>query len=146
MHPSDAMPDALPEALEAGTPNTAAYFGWLAGIEWVLERGIEALHAHELEVLDAVLAGIQGVEGLRAVHAKDPRVAVASLYFDELEAHEAAMALEGDEVIMRAGYHCAPYAHASLGDPSASLRVSPGALQSKADAELLVKALRGLCA
>ena len=144
-HSSDTMPESLPSALECGTPNTPGHFGWLAGIEWVLERGFDELLRHELALLDRILAGLSDLETLRVVHANEPRVAVASLYVDGLDAHEAAMALEADDAVIRAGYHCAPYVHDAIDHPEGSLRVSPGALQTEADADALVAALRELC-
>src|SRR5690606_15853920 len=41
------MPAGMPDHLEAGTGNAPGLAGLLAGCEFLLERGVAAVHAHE---------------------------------------------------------------------------------------------------
>src|SRR5215207_5666271 len=41
------MPEAMPDRLEAGTLNGPGIAGLLAGVEWLAEHGVDAVHARE---------------------------------------------------------------------------------------------------
>lgn len=121
------MPTELPIALEAGTPNTPAILGLRAGIEWVLARGIDTIHAHERAMAQRLrngLAELQSRGRLALFGGQD--TGVLAMTFADLDAHEASIALAQDDIVTRAGYHCTADIHALLGADHGTLRTSPG--------------------
>jgi len=138
---TDRMPDELPAALESGTPNTPGLLGWLAGIEWVLQRGPHALHAREMRLasrLRNTLAPLAASGALRLFGAETgtPHVAVLSVAFRDLDPVEAAIILEQKGILARAGFHCAPYIHRYLGcNALGTLRLSPGVFSTDEDVD-----------
>ena len=52
------MPEAMPDRLEAGTLNGPGIAGLLAGVEWLAERGVAAVHARETALKLRLRAGL----------------------------------------------------------------------------------------
>ena len=44
----EEQPDFLPDLCESGTPNAVGLAGLEAGVRWVLDRGVDAIRAHEV--------------------------------------------------------------------------------------------------
>ncbi|MGD1915057.1 MAG: aminotransferase class V-fold PLP-dependent enzyme [Phycisphaerales bacterium] len=114
----DTQPTDLPDKYEPGSHNTVGIAGLIPGVRYVLDRGIEAIRAHELGLIDLFVSGIEHVRGVRLIGPteRSQRVAVFSLVFDGLAPNEAADRLEREHgVLARAGLHCAPRAHEAMG-------------------------------
>ena len=65
---AEAMPELMPDRLEAGTQNGLGIAGLLAGAEWVAERGVAAIHAREAALKLRLRERLRCVQGLR-VHS-----------------------------------------------------------------------------
>jgi selenocysteine lyase/cysteine desulfurase len=126
------MPQTLPQALEAGTPNTPARMGLLAALEELEGKEVSHLKA-ELSSLHRIWDGLQDLETQGKLRRLGPppdfpnRVAVLSLDLLGRDPFELAMALESQGFLLRAGQHCAPWIHQELKTyPLGTLRLSPG--------------------
>ena len=53
----EEQPDFLPDVFESGTPNAVGLAGLAAGVRWVLERGVAAIHAHEVDLAQRLIVG-----------------------------------------------------------------------------------------
>ena len=138
------MPPVYPDHLEAGTPNAPGLAGLLAGCEFVLDRGVEALHAHECGLKTRLREGLAGIRGVRVVSPPDPSGgAVVTVVVEGIQPSELADELEEDwGVLCRAGLHCAPEAHRLLGTlETGALRFSMGWSSTEDDVD---QALRGV--
>ncbi len=140
-----AMPAEMPEALEAGTLNTPGIAGLGAGVEHLLDRGVDRVRRQEEEILAWLLPELARVPGLVLYGPTDPAERVAVVSFN-LEGHDGAFvgfALdERHGIAVRVGLHCAPLAHRALGSfPAGSVRASFGPFSTPEDAEALVRAL-----
>jgi cysteine desulfurase family protein len=145
-HPA-AMPAAYPDHLEAGTQNGPGIAGLLAGVEWLLERGVGALHRREAELKERLLRRLAGAPGLRVRSPVAPDgVGIVTVTADRLRADEVAHALEREHgVLARAGLHCAPEAHELLGTlESGAVRLSIGWATTEEDIDRAAEALRAL--
>ena len=144
-----AMPRALPDRLEAGTQNSPGLAGLLAGVEWIRERGIDALHQEERRLKERLLDKLATVEGLRIC---SPRVAdgvgIVTVTAEHLAPSTLARRLDREYgVLARSGLHCAPEAHAVLGmQETGALRFSLGWASTEADVDRAAEALSALCA
>ena len=111
-----AMPDFLPDRLEAGTHNVPGAAGLLAGLRFVKAKGLD----HILEGERALT--IQAARGLSS-----------------LPGEVAGEALGEREIAVRAGLHCAPLAHKAAGTfETGTIRASFSAFNHSAEVGRLV--------
>ncbi len=139
------QPSAWPWHLEAGSPNTAGLAGLSAAVEYVLGRGVDSIHAHELRLTQRLLDALARDERLtiHGPHAIDQRVAVVSVTARDVDVAQLGDRLDRDhEIAVRTGLQCAPGAHRALGTfPSGTLRISPGCFTTEAEIDAFVQAL-----
>ena len=138
------MPDQYPDHLEAGTPNAAGLAGLLAGCEFLLSEGVEAIHHREAQLKARLWDGLDATSGIRVLSPPAPDgAAVVTVTVDGLPPAEVARQLEHDwQVLCRAGLHCAPEAHRILGSKeTGALRLSLGWASTPQDVD---RALEGL--
>ncbi len=122
-----AMPDFLPDRLEAGTHNVPGIAGLLAGCRWLRSRPQDSVLAHEQMLMRQLVGHIVESRRIELFLAPQPekQAGVLSMRFDGLDVESAAQALAARGVAVRAGLHCAPYAHETAGTlESGTLRVS----------------------
>ncbi|MGQ9503074.1 MAG: aminotransferase class V-fold PLP-dependent enzyme [Anaerolineae bacterium] len=142
------MPDDLPARLEAGTHNAAGIAGLAAGVEFVLEQGVERIRAHEMAMTRALIKGVKRVEGLHILgpSAHEHRTAVVAVTVDGYAPDQIAAVLDqAFDVATRAGLHCAPQAHRTAGTLACgALRFSPGWFTTADEVDYAVRSLRSI--
>jgi cysteine desulfurase / selenocysteine lyase len=142
---SETQPNELPYYLEGGTPNVLGVAGLLAGIRWVQEQGVEAIHARELSLCDRLRQRLEELSGFEVFGYREGASRVGTLSFrsEALPAAELGGILDqAFDIAVRPGLHCAPYIHRSLGTfPDGTVRVSPGPFNTDADIDRLIQAL-----
>lgn len=127
---AEEQPLIVPDGFEAGTHNLPGIAGLLAGIGFVGERGVLAINKHEQILLNQVEQGLRGIAGVTIHGPVDPSGRCSVLSFTASGVDPALLAVEldhGFDIAVRAGLHCAPLAHRTLGTlPGGTVRVSPG--------------------
>ena len=140
------QPTDFPHYLEGGTPNVLGVAGLVAGLDFVEERGVEAIRKHEVELCDRVRHALAEMPGFEVFgHAASSyRVGALSFRCEMLAAPELAGLLdEKFDIAVRPGLHCAPYIHKALDTvPDGLVRVSPGPFNTEADMDHLIDALK----
>jgi len=114
----ETHPAQMPTALEAGTLNVPGLAGLGAGVEWILQQGIETLHAKELALTKRFYERIVHALDVRIYgsFAEADRAPIVSLNFGGEDAARAADILWEDYgLCVRAGAHCAPLIHRAFG-------------------------------
>ncbi len=138
----------LPDRLEAGTMNMPGIGGLGAGIEFLLDTGIDKVRAHEEALINALLDGIKDIEGVKIIGPASARerVALVSFTLPNIEAREVGLRLDEDHSIMvRCGTHCAPEAHKCAGTyPEGTIRVSVSYFNTIEDIEKLNEAVKSI--
>ena len=147
----DRQPAALPEKYEAGNHNTPGLIGLEAAIEYLQRRGIEDIRRHEKELTARLLDGLADQTGvtLYGTASADDRAAVVSLNVAGFEPQVLAALLDENFGIQcRAGLHCAPGAHKSLGtfDGGGTVRLSSGPFTTPEDIDRAIAAIREIAA
>ncbi len=110
--------DEYPYRLEYGTLNTIGIAGLFAGLNWVLEKGIENIHAHEMKLTEQLRDGLNQIDGVITYCAEDltHHIGVLSFNIAGFEAINTGTILDGDYTIAcRTGLQCAPLVHKTLG-------------------------------
>jgi cysteine desulfurase/selenocysteine lyase len=147
---SETQPREFPYFLEGGTPNVLGVAGLSAGVNYVQEKGLEAIRKHEVALIERLLHRLDEVPGCRVFGHRDMSRHVATLSFrcESLPATELGGIFDqAFDIAIRPGLHCAPYIHRSLGSfPDGTVRVSPGAFNTKEDIDHLTKALTEILA
>ncbi|HEM4680336.1 TPA: cysteine desulfurase [Streptococcus suis] len=132
----------LPWKFEAGTPNIAGAIGLGAAVDYLMEIGMDAIQAHEAELVDYVFPKLQAIPGLTIYGSQDlsKRTGVIAFSLDDLHPHDVATALDYEGVAVRAGHHCAQPLLRYLQVP-ATVRASFYIYNTKADCDKLVEAI-----
>ncbi|SKY01369.1 cysteine desulfurase [Mycobacteroides abscessus] len=114
-----------PQRFEAGVPMTSQVVGLGAGVDYLNAVGMEAVAAHEHQLVSAALAGLAGIEGVRIIGPTDnlDRGGAVSFVVDGIHAHDLGQVLDDEGVAVRVGHHCAWPLHRRFGI-AASARAS----------------------
>jgi cysteine desulfurase family protein len=142
---SETQPAEWPYFLEGGTPNVLGVAGLLAGMKYVEEQGLAAIHRHEVELVEQLWRRLDELPGFEVFGHRDHarRVGTISFRCEALPAAELGGILDqAFKIAIRPGLHCAPYVHRAIGTfPEGTVRVSPGPFNTEADIDRLAEAL-----
>jgi cysteine desulfurase family protein len=132
------QPEELPYRYESGTQNVHGLAGLDAGVRFILDETVGAIHAHERRLTDMLIDGLRNIPGVTIYGppSGEERAAIVSFNIQGVNCAEAAMILDASfGLMLRAGLHCAPDAHRTLGtfDQGGTIRVSPGFFNTEAD-------------
>lgn len=135
------MPEFLPERFEAGTLPTPSVASLAAGIREVKRRGIEAIASHEEGLAEQLLEGLSVIRGV-TVYGSNDRGSTVLFNMDTVSPERLSEFLDGKGICLRAGYHCCPLGHQTLGTPDGgALRASFSIFNRRTDVEALLRAL-----
>lgn len=112
---SQSMPEDLPERLEAGTANVCGIAGLLAGIQYVRNVTTDNILRYERILLQESTAVLRGSDCELFLGTPECQCGVLSLRSERRDCEELAALLAEKEICTRAGLHCAPLAHESVG-------------------------------
>jgi len=139
---NQAMPDYLPDRLEAGTLNVPGYAGLKEGLRFVRRTGVQNIFRREHRQLERCAEGLQklGMEVFAGAHQ-----ASTVSFRPGMDCEEAATFLAKQGIAVRAGLHCAPFAHESAGTlESGTVRVSFGHDASDAQTDAFLRVVSKL--
>ncbi len=114
----EEQPTFLPDRCESGTPNTVGLAGLRAGVEFVLEHGVEDIRVREVELTRRLIEGLLDMPGVIVYGGHDCEMQTATISFnvEGLAPSEVGLRLDEEYGIMsRVGLHCAPAAHRTIG-------------------------------
>lgn len=144
----EEQPGFLPDAYESGTLNVVGLAGLGAGVRWVLEQGVATIRAHELALAQRLFEALSSLPGTTVYGGRDPARQTATLSFniEGMEPSEVAYRLDKDyEIMCRAGMHCAPAAHKTIGTfPRGTVRFGLGCFNTAEEIDTAVQALADL--
>jgi selenocysteine lyase/cysteine desulfurase len=115
---SRTHPAEMPTRLEAGTLNGHGIAGLGAGADFLLERGVEAVHQYEIGLAKRFYEGVKDIPGVTVYgdFSNWNRTAVVSLNIGDYDSGAVSDALwEEYAIATRPGAHCAPRMHKALG-------------------------------
>ncbi|HYK69974.1 MAG TPA: cysteine desulfurase [Streptosporangiaceae bacterium] len=132
-----------PHKFEAGTMPIAQAVGLGAAVDYLTEVGLEAVRAHEQDLLRHALAALTVIEGLRILGPTEPvdRGGAISFELNGIHPHDVSQVLDDRGVAVRAGHHCAWPLHRALG-VQASTRASFYLYNTHDEIDALAEGLR----
>ncbi len=96
----------LPHKFEAGTPHIEGIIGFGAALKYINEVGIEAIAAHEKELLEYATQECSKIEGFRVIGDAKNKASVLSFVVDGTHPYDLGVLLDQQGVAVRTGQHC----------------------------------------
>jgi cysteine desulfurase family protein len=145
------QPSEMPYMYESGTLNMPGIAGLGAGVRFILEKSVRAVQEHEIQLTNVLLDGLNSIKGVKIYGPRRgvERAAVVSVNIEGVSPMEAALILDTSfGIAVRAGLHCAPDAHKTLGtiDAGGTIRISPGFFNTEKDIEQCLEGLAAIAA
>ncbi|PCI33705.1 MAG: cysteine desulfurase [Elusimicrobia bacterium] len=97
-----------PHRFEAGTPNIADTAAFGAAIDYLEAVGMDAIHAHEMELTQRALEILEPDEFVTVLGPQkiEDRGGVVSFNIDDLHPHDVGQVFDSEGVAVRVGHHC----------------------------------------
>ncbi len=138
--------EEFPYRLECGTLNLVGVAGLNAGVKWVLQQGIENLHAKEIMLWDKLRLGIQKINNVITYCAEDTKNQnpVLSFNIKGFESGDVGTMLDVDyNIACRTGLQCAPQVHVGLGTDKihGTVRMSIGPFNTEEEIDTAIQAV-----
>ncbi|WP_039825479.1 cysteine desulfurase [Nocardia testacea] len=132
-----------PQRFEAGVPMTSQVIGLGAAVRYLEEIGMDAVAAHEHTLVDAALAGLGAVPGIRIIGPTEnvDRGGAVAFLADGIHAHDLGQILDDEGVAIRVGHHCAWPLHRRFG-VAATARASFALYNTVDEVDTMVAAVR----
>lgn len=131
----------LPFKFEAGTPDYVGTAAFASALDYVDSIGLEAIAAHENELLRYTTAQMEQIEGMRIFGTSPHKSSVISFLVDGIHHYDMGMLLDKLGVAVRTGHHCAQPLMTSLGIEG-TVRVSFAVYNTQAEADAFIAALK----
>jgi cysteine desulfurase / selenocysteine lyase len=132
-----------PQRFEAGTPMTSQVVGLGAATRYLGALGMDAVDAHERELVAAAIDGLAGIDEVRIIGptSMENRGSPVSFVVDGVHAHDVGQVLDDDGVAIRVGHHCAMPLHRRF-DVAATARASFAVYNTMDEVDRLVAGVR----
>ncbi|MGH8671268.1 MAG: SufS family cysteine desulfurase [Burkholderiales bacterium] len=99
--------NVIPYKFEAGTPDIAGVIGMGVAIDYLCGLGLDAVAAHEDELLAYATAAAEQVPGLRIIGNAAHKASILSFTLEGVHPHDIGTIMDRQGVAIRAGHHCA---------------------------------------
>lgn len=144
------QPQFMPELLEAGTVNAHSIAGLRAGLEYIKQESLERLYTKETLLTKTFYEGVRRIDGVKIYgnFDQEKRAPIVALNIrDEDAAKVSEILWEDYGIATRAGAHCAPLMHESLGTTEQGVvRFSFSSFNTMEEIKTAIEAIRELAA
>ena len=144
-----SMPDFLPDRLEAGTHNVPGIAGLEAGIAFVRAQRPERIRLHSRALIRRAGEGLGKIPNVHGFLSPEAilQAGVLSFTVDALSPESVAEEMAKRGIALRAGLHCAPFAHKTVGTlPDGTVRLSVSAFNRESEIDTFLSSLRAIAA
>ena len=133
--------NTIPHKFEAGTPPIAAAIGLGAAVDYLSAIGMDAIAAHELDLLNYATEQVNRMPGVRIIGTAGNKAAVLSFTIDGVHPHDVGTLLNQEGVAVRTGHHCAQPVMQHFRVPATS-RASFAFYNTLAEVDALIAGIR----
>ncbi len=127
----------LPHKFEAGTPNIAGTVGLGATIDYLAGLDLDAIAAHEHDLLDYATKAASEVPGLKIIGTAPEKASILSFLLEGVHAHDIGTILDHEGIAVRAGHHCTMPLMRRFG-VAATTRASFGLYNTREEVDALI--------
>ena len=135
----------LPYKFEAGTPDYIGAAAFSTAIDYMDSVGIEAIAAHEHELLEHATDAMLSIPGLRIYGTAPGKAAVISLLIGQAHHYDTGVLLDQLGIAVRTGHHCAQPLMDTYGIEG-TVRASFALYNTHAEVDTFISALRRVAA
>jgi cysteine desulfurase family protein len=144
----EVHPEFYPDRLEAGTGNTVGVVGLKAVNKFILENGIDNLRKKQSELTKYFIKQLQEINEViyYGLNADEERLPLVSMNIKDIIPSDLAYKLDSEyEIMIRAGLHCSPLAHKTIGTfPRGTARFSSGSFNTEEQINYVVESIKKL--
>lgn len=139
------MPGVLPDRFESGTLNTVGIAGLSRALDYIGSTGMDRIQTHERALAQRAWVGLQGISSVK-LYGTGAGAPIVAFNIGEIGSTEVAYMLDASfNIATRAGLHCAPWAHQTLGTLAQGVvRVSPGPFTTTEEIDTLLEAVEAI--
>ena len=128
-----------PQRFEAGTPAITEALALAAACDYIVQIGLDAIHARETALVAVTRDALREMDGVR-LFGPENSAGIVSFLIEGIHPHDLGTILDEEDVAIRAGHHCAQPLMERLGI-SATARASFGLYSNEADVEALIRGI-----
>jgi cysteine desulfurase/selenocysteine lyase len=133
--------NVLPYKFEAGTPDIAGAIGLHAALDYIEATGLEAIAAHERDLLTYGTGLLQAIDGVRIIGTARDKASILSFVMEGVHPHDIGTIVDREGVAIRTGHHCAQPVMERFGIP-ATARASLAMYNTREELDALGRALQ----
>ncbi len=131
----------LPFKFEAGTPSVGDVIGLGEAISFMQEVGVDAIAAHEDELLRYATSSLSQLPGIRFFGTAPQKTSVLSFLLGDAHPYDVGTLLDQLGIAVRTGHHCTQPIMDRYGIPG-TVRASFAVYNTKEEVDSLYKALK----
>jgi len=143
-----SQPESMPARFESGNLNLPGIAGLDAAAEWILAQSVLKLHSGIQRLTQTLRQGLAEISGVRVLTPRTEEISgLLSFEIHNQDCHDVAMILDQSfDIQCRAGLHCAPLAHRTLGTfaHGGAVRLSPGVFNTDDDIKATIHAIEAI--
>ena len=129
-----------PHRFEAGTPPIVEAIGFGAALDYIDSIGLDAIRAHERDLLGYATARLSALNSLRLIGTAAEKASILSFVMEGAHPHDIGTIADRAGVAIRTGHHCAQPTMARFG-VSATARASFAMYNTRDEIDALADAL-----
>ena len=142
------QPFEMPSRYESGNANVPGIAGLCAGAGWILKESVDGIHQRIQILTRSLINGLQEIVGVELLSpTQSENVGIVTFNIKNQDCREVAMILDQSfQIQCRAGLHCAPLAHRTLGtyNNGGAVRLSPGVFTSAEEIQTAIEAVHAI--
>ena len=132
--------NTLPHKFEAGTPDIAGVVALGAAIEYLSAVGLDAIGAHEHQLVEYGTDVLSQVPGVHLVGTAREKAGILSFVIDGVHPHDVGTIVDREGIAIRTGHHCCQPLMHRLGI-AATARASMALYNTREEIDALAAAL-----
>jgi selenocysteine lyase/cysteine desulfurase len=140
------QPLQLPERLESGTLNVPAILGISAGLDYISKIGINRLYERELSLIIKLYNELKKMPQIilyTPLPLLNSYAPLLSFNLKEVDSSAVANLLSQNNIAVRGGLHCSPFAHRQMSTENiGAVRVSVASFNNSAEIDTFLGVLR----
>ena len=134
-----------PWKFEAGTPSIAQVIGLSKSIDYIKNLGLDNIKIYEGELLSYLLSKLREIANIQILGHTSDSGPIVSFYIDGCPPYDIAKLLDGKDICIRSGHHCAQILMRQFKIDYTN-RVSLFAYNSKEDLDYFINSLKEVIA